>query len=237
MNIIQRYAHNAITADQPLDVTFNEQGWFSATEAAKSFGKKPAEWLRLPEAEKYIQALCDRFKVGKSHFVKTKRGGVSPSTWLHPKLAVRFAQWLDIDFAIWCDEQIEGLIHGTHAVYDRRRARDASAATYKAMCAIVQIKRQQEGKESKPHHFMNEARLINWVLTGEFKSVDRDSLPKEDLDLLTRLEEQNIVFVGLGMSYDLRKTALYGFAEMYRKQIVPKIEAANCTALTKERPA
>lgn len=33
-------------------------------------------------------------------------------TWLHPKLAIRFAQWLDADFAVWCDEQIEHLLHG-----------------------------------------------------------------------------------------------------------------------------
>ncbi len=25
---------------------------------------------------------------------------------MHPKLAIRFAQWLDVDFAVWCDEQI-----------------------------------------------------------------------------------------------------------------------------------
>jgi hypothetical protein len=29
---------------------------------------------------------------------------------MHPKLAVRFAQWLNVDFAVWCDEQIDAII-------------------------------------------------------------------------------------------------------------------------------
>lgn len=92
--------------------SFNMDGWFNATEAAARYGKRPIEWLRLPETERYLSAMMRRAEVGKSHFVKTNRGGAQGGggTWLHPKLAVRFAQWLDIDFAIWCDEQIDDII-------------------------------------------------------------------------------------------------------------------------------
>ena len=34
-------------------------------------------------------------------------------TWLHPKLAIHFARWLDPKFAVWCDEQIEHIISGS----------------------------------------------------------------------------------------------------------------------------
>lgn len=55
----------------------------------------------------------------KTGFVRTK-GGSSENgggTWFHPKLAVRFMQWLDIDVAIWCDEQIDSIIrNGTSDV-------------------------------------------------------------------------------------------------------------------------
>ena len=98
--------------------SFNEQGWFNATEAAKRFGKRPVDWLRLPETEKYLAALCKRSDVRKSHFTKTLKGNsklFTQGTWLHPKLAIRFAQWLDIDFAIWCDEQIDNLIRANFA--------------------------------------------------------------------------------------------------------------------------
>lgn len=97
-----------------LKVQFDERGWFNATIAAQRFGKKPVEWLRLPDAMTYIAAMERKAKVGKSHFVRTRRGGApgNAGTWLHPKLGVAFARWLDVDFAIWCDEQIDQILRG-----------------------------------------------------------------------------------------------------------------------------
>jgi len=91
-------------------VRFSGDGWVNATEAAKRFGKLPAEWLRLPDTEEYLTVLAEHLNVGKSHnLVRTSRGR-NGGTWLHPKLAVRFAQWLDTRFAVWCDMQIDALI-------------------------------------------------------------------------------------------------------------------------------
>lgn len=111
---------------------FTDAGWFNATEAAKRHGKRPAEWMRLPETKRYLKALARSSKVGKSHFMSASRGRYG-ATWFHPKLAVRFAQWLDIDFAIWCDERIEQLIHGRLAtsLYAQRLALEAQDATSK----------------------------------------------------------------------------------------------------------
>lgn len=89
------------------DVHFTTDGWFNATAAAAKFGKRPHEWRRLPETRAYIRAL--ERKYGKFTYLRARRG-VNGATWLHPKLAVRFAQWLDIDFAVWCDEQIDELL-------------------------------------------------------------------------------------------------------------------------------
>ena len=40
----------------------SREAWFNATEIASMFGKQPYEWLRLPETERYIQALINREK-------------------------------------------------------------------------------------------------------------------------------------------------------------------------------
>jgi len=87
--------------------SFNMHGWFNATEAAKRYGKEPAQWLRLPGTVSYMKAF--RRKYGEITYLKTRRG-IGGGTWLHPKLAVRFAQWLNDDFAVWCDEQIDSII-------------------------------------------------------------------------------------------------------------------------------
>jgi hypothetical protein len=98
-------------------ITFNKDGWINATKVASRYGKLPSEWARLPETERYIGALIDYLNAGKSHVidrssvylaVRGKGGG----TWLHPKLAVAFARWLDVDFAVWCDMQIDEMLFG-----------------------------------------------------------------------------------------------------------------------------
>lgn len=93
--------------------SFRADGWFNATLAAERHGKKPAKWLRLMETKRYIEALARLHEVHKMDFVKASRGGdrTEQGTWLHPKLAVPFARWLDIDFAVWADAQIDDIIH------------------------------------------------------------------------------------------------------------------------------
>ncbi|WP_397448119.1 KilA-N domain-containing protein [Pseudomonas sp. NA-150] len=93
-------------------VRFNSDGWINATDVAKRFGKKPAEWLRLPDTSKYMDALARHLNVGESHLLTQSSKGRSGGTWLHPKLAVSFARWLDVDFAVWCDLHIDALLHG-----------------------------------------------------------------------------------------------------------------------------
>lgn len=112
-------------------VGFTGDGWFNATAAAARFGKRPAEWLRLPDTQRYLNALCRRHEVGKSHFAKTSRGGGAErrrntqGTWLHPRLGVAFARWLDPDFACWCDEQIDRLVRVQPEVIQALEAENA----------------------------------------------------------------------------------------------------------------
>lgn len=94
---------------QGQSVRFNIDGWINATEAAKPFGKEPHEWLRLPETKSYLAAMA---KSGIfPELTRTSRGRFG-GTWLHPKLAVAFARWLSPEFAVWCDLQIDALLHG-----------------------------------------------------------------------------------------------------------------------------
>ena len=193
---------------QGLSYDFTEDGLFNATKAAAHFGKRPVDWLRLPDTERYITSLCAHHKVRKSHFIKTRRGKNVGGTWFHPKLAVPFARWLNIDFAIWCDDQIDGLIQGTHKHYDWKKLRHESSSSHKVMMEAMRFERECHGKATATYHYINEAKLINWAVTGEFKRVDRDALPTEELDLLAHLEVRNTVLVSRGDDYPTRKAAL-----------------------------
>jgi hypothetical protein len=109
-------------------VSFNTDGWINATEIAKRFGKRPVDWLKQEETRAYIGALAEAIgkgKVTQDHFglVRTYRGGRTPGTWLHPKLGVRFAQWLDLHFAVWCDLRIDALLRSSPS--DLQRLQEA----------------------------------------------------------------------------------------------------------------
>ena len=130
-----------------IEINLNEDGWFNATRAAEYYGKTPNEWLRLPSTQEYLGAF--KRKYGKIPYLKTKRGKYGGGTWLHPKLAVPFARWCDADFAIWCDDQIDKLLRGNHPHFDWKRARHEVSSSYKVMNAVLQLVRQNQGKNTQ----------------------------------------------------------------------------------------
>lgn len=194
------------------EVELTEEGWFNATNVAEKFGKRPVDWFENKDTIDYINAVAKFLNVPKEALYKTKRGKMG-GTWLHPKLGVRFAQWLDLDFAVWCDIQIDGIIRGT---IDAKRLRHEAASSYKVMSSILQMSREAIGKPTKPHHYINEALLINLVLTGKRESVDRDGLDDKSLDVLAKLEDRNSVLIAQGVPYHLRKQALKEFMQSNR---------------------
>lgn len=99
---------------QGQPVSFNTAGWINATEIAKRFGRRPVDWLKQDETRSYLAALadaltCDPESLVKTSRARTDRGG---GTWMHPKLGVAFARWLDMRFAVWCDLQIDRVLRG-----------------------------------------------------------------------------------------------------------------------------
>jgi hypothetical protein len=196
-------------------IPFRDDGWFNATVAASRYDKRPYDWLRLPDTVSYISAL--KRKYGKISYFKTTRGKYG-GTWMHPKLAVAFARWLDVDFAVWADEQIETIIHGSPEQTDWRRLRHQAASSYKVMSDVLTESRADAGKDTKPHHYANEAKLVNWAISGEYAPLDRASLSGPDLDLLAKLEARNATLIAKGAERSLRKELLQAIAESTRKK-------------------
>lgn len=129
-----------------VDQSFDNSGWFNATEAAKRYEKKPLMWLRQRDTVEYLCAVAyslDSKYDFLEHFnkiieldgesaksqrkllslakqtglVRAKSGSSENGggTWLHPKLAVAFARWLNVRFGVWCDLQIDNLIRTNQA--------------------------------------------------------------------------------------------------------------------------
>lgn len=202
-------------------IQFNDAGWFNATIAADKFGKRPINWLELDSTDRYIEAMSLALKVGKSDLLEVKKGR-SGGTWLHPKLAVAFARWLSEEFAVWCDLQIDKIIHGERDVIDWGMMRHASKSSNKVANEILMMVRQENGKETKGFHYANEAKLVNYALTGKFEPVDRDSLSAVELDLLSSLENRNSVLIGRDVDRETRKEILCQMASLSRDRAAIK---------------
>lgn len=191
-------------------VTLNSDGWINATAIADANGKRVDHWLANKETKEYIEKLNTR---NYGYLIQAKRGR-NGGTWLHPKLAVMFARWISVDFAIWCDEQIDEIIHGKPESNDWEKLRHQAASSYKVMSAILDSRRKIDGKETKPFHYANEAKLVNWALTGEYKGLDRETLSPQELDLVAKLETMNAVLISNGTGRDDRKVRLLEIVEI-----------------------
>lgn len=96
-----------------LTFTFRDDGYFNMTKAAKCFGKGTDDFWRNAETTDYLDALKDT-NLTPAHsreYVEAKAGRYG-GTWAHPKLAIFFARWLDVQFSVWCDAMIEDLLKG-----------------------------------------------------------------------------------------------------------------------------
>lgn len=204
-------------------VRFNSDGWINATEAAARFDKEPAQWLRLPDAIRYLEGLQRTY--GEITYVKTSRARADRGggTWLHPKLAVKFARWLSVDFEIWCDEQVDALVRGESKPWASSR-REASIG-YRGMCDAVAFNCEAQGKTPQRHHFINEARLINEVITGAFTGRNRDLLSAGELELVTLVEMRESVLIVAGLSFAERKVALLRYVHEQQSKHQQRIAA------------
>lgn len=217
-------------------IQFTQDGWFNATVAAARFGKFPHEWLRLPETIAYIAAMdeanqfddlagstCGIIPYVKTSKARADRGG---GTWLHPDLAVAFARWLDMRFSVWCDRQIKALIRGDLAPADLAPAKQHASAAFRHMCDVLQTARKAQGKETHSHHYQNEAKLIDFAVTGHFNGVDRAAITsKTELGLFEAVEIRNGALIAVGKSRDERKAELVRFVAERRAKALARLSA------------
>lgn len=102
---IFQYNNNPVTFRMDGGITY-----VSATEMAKPFGKQPYEYLRLPSTNELVKAIAGKSRIAENQIVKSVRGGLNPATWLHEDVALDFAQWLSVDFRLWCLDRLKELL-------------------------------------------------------------------------------------------------------------------------------
>lgn len=99
----------------------------SLDDIARPFGKRIDNWTRLEGTKKLFQEFKNDASYGGAEPVYTSTGGFVglPShmrealsrssgkdrgTWVHPDIAIQFAQWCSPGFALWVSRQIRHLM-------------------------------------------------------------------------------------------------------------------------------
>ena len=100
--------------------------------------------------------------------------------------------------------------------------RDETKIGFKWMNETLQEKRAELGKKTERHHYSNEARLINAVLTNRFAGIDRNAMSASDLQLMGDLQRYNTTLIAQNLTYQERKA-------MLTERATPKLGNVNST--------
>lgn len=127
---------------EALPIVFREDGYINGSKAAKHFGKDIREFFRLDITKVYMKALEKMMGI-PINIQKHATRGRNGATFIHPKLAVRLSQWLDVHFAVWCDLMIDNILKGniqTTVVVPTQEAVDVQAIVAPFKAEILDLK-------------------------------------------------------------------------------------------------
>ncbi|WP_440863190.1 Rha family transcriptional regulator [Symbiopectobacterium purcellii] len=119
------------------------------------------------------------------------------------------------------------------ALAGKKIDRNTARLEYRPMTDAIKHEREAQGKTIAPHHFSNEADLINRIALGmtsaKFrvhheigkKESIRDYLTPEQIHCITELQRANTVFIGMGWDVEQRKATLMGiFNKNHRRPLI-----------------
>ena len=213
--ITKTYTHNG----QSIDVLFTETAFFNATVAAKAFGKQPRDWLTTKPTREYIEAVKAVTLMDENQLVRVVQGGdpSSQGTWLHSKLAVAYARWLNPHFAVWCDEIIFNLLRGEQSPASRPSFSTDEQAATKLECTLrvanllavpIHIAQQEAVKEVRKETGIDYTHLL--VHAAAQQTVQPDEVMLEPTQLSSALKFTSPIAVNkwlasLGLQNKLKK--------------------------------
>lgn len=89
----------------------------NASEMSLIFNKKPETFLKLKDIESFVQILLNQLNsqeeaptYKKEHIFYVKDN----ITYMHRKLAIKFASWLSVEFEIWFFEIVDNILFGNY---------------------------------------------------------------------------------------------------------------------------
>lgn len=106
---IEKFTYGGSDIDFDLSV---EEFLINGTKMANIFNKRTNDFLNLDQTKSFIEALSRSGNLRYEQIVRVAQGGRNQGTWMHRKLALKFASWLSADFELWVYDVIEKIMFG-----------------------------------------------------------------------------------------------------------------------------
>jgi len=205
--------------------TRDDQPWFVVADVATALGYDhvPSATRILDDDEKDVHNV--HTPGGMQKMVVCNESGLYSLILKSSKPeAKRFKKWVT-------SEVLPAIRRDGRYQADWFNKRHAIASTSKVLAGILQEVRNALGKATKEHHYMNEHKLINSLLTGGYKGMDRERMTLHEMDFLAHFEIRNTVLIGMGLEYKRRKEVLISESKAWNATNRPRIEPSTGSGL------
>ena len=215
----------------------DKSGLFCINDIHKAAGgknkHKPSYWLSNQQTKELIDEIMSDGGIPLSVI----KGGVNQGTYVCKELVYAYAMWINAKFHLHVIKTFDKVIQEE---YQRKNLRELARLEYRPMTDAIKIEREHQGKDIKPHHFSNEADLINRIALGmtsaKFKvhhdinknESIRDYLTPCQIKCITDLQRANTTFIQLGMEFEERKLKLMELFK--RNHIIPLFDEQQSIA-------
>jgi ribosomal protein L7/L12 len=198
-----------------IDVVFDNSNtlYIKATDIAKKFGKEIKEWKRAKQTTEYIDALSKHLNLGFDDLVVVRKGGNSPEemgTWIHKKLIISFARWLNPEFAVWCDGVIEEILQtGSYSISKKEEFEIELLAFNNS----VEMLRVNGASKIKMIRIFHEAKNLETSYLPEYSDENHTFSAKallEKFDIKISVQQFNKLLISAGfLELKTRKSSKY----------------------------
>jgi len=203
-SLILQLDHNNIQGN----ITVDKNGYFCLNEMALYYPQKRlGHWRTSSITVKYIEVVdkylnestTSRLKAIVSKSARSSSGG---GTYAHKDVAIQFAMYLSPEFM---HAVIRVFDDATQAVIAWDMERSSSICAQKIQTAAIA---GHYGNDVRPHHFSNDARMLNVIIFGAHKKDCRASATPQQLEDITVLLHHDAILIEKGDCYADRKATL-----------------------------
>lgn len=203
-----------------------------ANKMAEGFGGriKLDNWKRSENTKRYIEALQEK-ALRENHdtqLIIVKQGGKADEqgTWIHEKLILNFARYLNVEFELWCDEQIETLLREGKVEIKKSDSDESKKKRLEIMEKNANVRMSKQ--------FTKLAELTKDLRYKEVLiSLGTNVMTKEDVLPLPRLEQKSYTAEEIGKIIGISSNMVGRIANKYnlkneRYGYLAQDKAKNC---------